>query len=153
MANVVYNEYKEDMIKGTTVFPGAAGDYGVLLVTSAYTATETDDVAQAIAEEVATGGAGGYARKPLNNVAVTKVTVGATGTDDFFKVDADNAVFGPSVTISAAGAVIFKKDSLITDTPLRIITFVDFSGTKSSSAGDFTVVWNANGILNYKQGV
>ena len=139
------------MIKGAAVFPGATGDYGVLLVTSGYTATETDTVAQAIAQEVAS--TGGYVRKPLSNVTVSEVTVGATGTDDFFKVDADNAAFGPSATISAAGAVVFKKGSLITDTPTSIITFVDFSGTKSSSAGDFTVVWNANGILNYKQGV
>tara|TARA_R110001606_G_scaffold395280_1_gene567317 strand:- start:1848 stop:2300 length:453 start_codon:yes stop_codon:yes gene_type:complete len=150
MANVVYNQYKEKMIKGTAAFTDATADYGVLLVTSAYTATETDTVTQATAEEVSTSG---YARKQLNNVAVTKVTVGATGTDDFFKVDADNAVFGPSVTISAAGAVVFKKGTSLTDTPESIVTFVDFSGTKSSSAGDFTVVWNANGILNYKQGV
>lgn len=150
MANVVYNEYKDAMIKGTAAFTNGTSDFGVLLTTSAYSPTEGDTFATTSAFECTDGD---YARKDLTGVTVSEVTVGgdATGTDDYYKVDADDAAFGPSVTISAAGAVIFKKNPDLA-TPGTIVTFVDFSGTKSSSNGDFTVVWNANGILNYKQG-
>lgn len=152
MANVVYNEYKENMIKGTASFPGAAGDFGVFLVTSAYSANETDTVALATASELTSAAFPNYVRKPLASVTVDKVTVAGTTTDDFFKVDAANCSFGTTVTLSAAGAVIFKKGASIQNTA-SIITFIDFSGTKSSENGEFTIVWNANGILNYKQGV
>lgn len=151
MANVVYNEYKENLITGSAAFSNSTSDFGVMLVTSSYTATEGDTFASASSYEVSTAG---YARQALTGVTVSKVEVGGdgTGVDDYYKVDGTDVAFGPNVTISAAGAIVFKKDTLLTDTPLSIVTFVDFSGTKSSSNGDFTVVWNANGILNYQQG-
>ncbi len=151
MANVVYNEYKNNMVMGTTPFTSGTTDYGVLLVTSAYTATEGDTFAQTSAFEVTTSG---YARQQLADVTVEYVQVGgdSSGVDDYYKVDASDTAFGPSVTITAAGAIVFQKDTNLTNDPSSIVTFMDFSGSKSSSNGDFTVVWNANGVLNYKQG-
>lgn len=151
MANVVYNQYKENLITGSAAFTNSTTDFGVMLVTDSYTPTEADTFASASSFEVATAD---YARQALAGVTVSKVEVGGNGTgvDDFFKVDGTDVAFGPNVTIEAAGAIVFQKDTNLTDTPLSIVTFVDFSGTKSSSNGDFTVVWNTNGILNYQQG-
>jgi hypothetical protein len=136
MANVVYNEYKGNVVKGTTVFTDSTTDFGVADIT---------------ADEVVDGD---YARQELAGVTVTEVQVGgdSTGTDDYWKVDATDTAFGPNVTITGAGAIVFQKDTNLTNAPTSIVTYVDFSGSKSSSNGDFTVVWNANGILNFKQG-
>tara|TARA_R110001592_G_scaffold335122_1_gene619712 strand:+ start:927 stop:1385 length:459 start_codon:yes stop_codon:yes gene_type:complete len=151
MANVVYNEYKNNLILGSTPFSAATTAFGVYLVTSGYTPTEGDTFSDTSTYEVSTAG---YSRQQLSGVTVTKVEVGggATGVDDYYKVDATDSAFGPNVTITAAGAIVFQKDTNLTNTPTSIVTFVDFSGSKSSSNGDFTVVWNANGILNFKQG-
>lgn len=151
MANVVYNEYKNNLITGAAAFTDGTSAFGVMLVTSGYTATEGDTFAATSAFEVTTSG---YARQLLDGVTVSKVEVGgdATGVDDYYKVDGTDTAFGPNVTITAAGAIIFQKDTILTNDPSSIVTFVDFSGSKSSSNGDFTVVWNANGILNYQQG-
>ena len=161
MANVVYNEYKDNMITGAAALPGAANEYAVLLVTSAYSAEEGHLIADVVAEEVASGGT--YARQSLAGVTgPTKVEVGgdATGVDDYYKIDATDTAFGPNATITAAGAVIVQLATpgappatigAVTGIS-AVVTFVDFGGEKSSSNGDFTVVWNANGILNYKQG-
>lgn len=153
MANVVYNEYKQNLITGSAAFTAGTSGFGVMLVTSAYSAEEGHTFGSTSAFEVADVD---YDRKLLDGVTISKVEVGgdATGTDDYYKVDATDTAFGPNVTITAAGAVIFQKniDDTLTSDPQSIVTFVDFSGSKSSSNGDFTVVWNANGILNYQQG-
>jgi len=152
MANVVYNEYKNNLITGAAAFTNGTTDFGVLLVTSGYNAEEGHTFTDISPFEVADAD---YDRKDLAGVTVSRVEVGGgtTGTDDFYKVDATDAAFGPNVTITAAGAVIFKKDTNLTNTPTSVVTYVDFSGSKSSSNGDFTVVWNANGVISYRQGV
>ena len=54
--------------------------------------------------------------------------------------DADDVTW-PTATVTAYGACIYRaSDSLP-------ICFVDFSGAKTSTAGDFTIQWNANGIV------
>lgn len=153
MANVIYNEYKTGMVMGTVAFTNGTTEYGVLLVDSTYTPLETDTVTTVLAKEVLIGTFADYARQDLAGVLVTTETVSATSTDDFIKVIADNTSFGDPVTLTAAGAVIFKKDTNLNNNPLTILCYTDFSGDKSSSNGEFTIVWNTNGIFNYKQSV
>lgn len=156
MANIVYNEYKAKLVTQTIAAftPANSSKFGVMLVDSTYTPTETDTVATVVAKELTATGTD-YERKALTNVSTSTVTVATTTSDDYYKVDADDCAFGPNVSLTASGAVIFEladTNGLTTGTPKSIITFVDFGSSKTSDNGDFTVVWNANGILNYKQG-
>jgi len=152
MSNVIYNEYKNNLVTGQVAFINATTDFGVLLVDSSYTPTETDTFASLSANEVNTSAFPDYSRQELSSILVTTVNPGVTDTDDYIKVDAADTTFGSNVTVTAAGAVIFKKDTNLTNDPLSILSYTDFSGDKSSSNGEFTIVWNANGIFNYKQG-
>ena len=151
MANIVYNEYKVNLVTQNIAAWSSSGKFGVLLVDSTYTAGETDTFSTITGKEITDSG---YARKVLTGVTTSSVTVAATTSDDYYKVDATDCAFGPNVSLTASGAVIFEINSsgTITDAPASIVTFVDFGSSKTSSNGDFTVVWNANGILNYKQG-
>jgi len=153
MANTIYNQYKENLITGAAPIANSTDAYGVILVTDSYTPGEGNVWADISGSECADSD---YIRQPLAGVTVAKVVVGdGTGTDDYIKVDADDTTFGNNVTISAAGAVIVRNasgGSSPLGTPDSVVTYVDFGGTKSSTAGEFTIVWNTNGILQYKQG-
>lgn len=155
MANIVYNDYKSNLITGTAAFSNVAttvaSDFGVLLVTSAYSPTETDDVATVLAEEISAVDQTDYARQELTGTQVSLTSNGGNN-DDVYKVDADDTSFGSSVSLTAAGAVIFKKGATLSDTPASVVTYIDFAGSKQSTNGEFTIVWNADGILNFKQG-
>ena len=162
MANVVYNEYKKNLINGTAVFPPSGNvdtTYAVILTSGSYTPSELDTATQVAAAEIPAV-AGNYDRKYLTSITVTSADGGATVTDDYYKVDAADCSFGSNVTITAAGAAIVKLAVAGTLGTAgqggaigSVVTFVDFGGSKSSDNGEFTIVWNANGVLNYKQGV
>jgi hypothetical protein len=114
----------------------------VALVTSSYTPNQDshdffDDVE---ANEVSGTGytAGGAA---LANKAVT-----ADNTDNEGVFDADDVTWGSS-TIVAAGAVLYKKRGGASSADENIC-YIDFGSDKSSSAGNFTIAWAAEGILN-----
>ncbi len=59
--------------------------------------------------------------------------------------DANDVTWSAS-TITARYAVIYKDTGVTTSSPL--ICCFDFGADKSSSNGDFTIQWNASGILN-----
>lgn len=155
MSNVVFNEYKYNLVTGAAAITDATTGYAVMLVTSGYSPNEGDTWANISAYEISATSAadpnGDYERKSLTSVTVTSTGDGV-GTDDYIIVDAADTTFGNPVTISAAGAVIYKIGATSAAAPASVVNYVDFNGTKSSNAGEFTVVWNANGILNYKQG-
>lgn len=66
----------------------------------------------------------------------------ATGTSEY---DGDDVVWTDS-TITAGYAVVY--DDTGTATTSTLLTLVDFEGTQSSDAGDFTISWDAtNGIF------
>ena len=107
----------------------------VKLVTTAYvgTATAADSMATVNAGEITGTGytAGG---KLLVGNAVT-----ADGAN--MKFDANNLTWAGS-TITAGGAVLWDDDTA--DTPIALF---DFGGDQVSANGDFTINWNASGIL------
>lgn len=66
---------------------------------------------------------------------------GDYGVNDRSVFDADDVTWS-SATITAYGAVIYRiSDSMP-------ICFIDFGAAKISTDGDFTIQWNANGIIN-----
>jgi hypothetical protein len=72
----------------------------------------------------------------LVNAAVTNATNVAT-------FDADDVTWANS-TISAQFAILYMNTG--TNTTSRVLSYVDFGATEVSSAGSFTITWNASGI-------
>jgi len=75
----------------------------------------------------------------LNNKSVTQ-----DNTNDRGVLDADDVTWSNS-TITARGAVLYKDTGDPSTSPL--ICYFDFGEDKSSSDGDFTIQWSADGIL------
>ena len=138
MADVIYNSFKKKIMDGSIDLD--TDTIKVALVTSTYTPDQDthdffDDVTN---EVVGTGYTAGGAS--LANKAVT-----ADNTDNEGVFDADDVAWTTS-TITARGAVIYKSTGTASTSPL--ICYLDFGSDKISTAGTFTISWNAEGILN-----
>lgn len=138
MADVIYNNFKKLIMNGGIDLD--TDTIKVALVTSAYTPDQDthdffDDVTN---EVVGTGYTAGGAS--LANKAVTE-----DNTDNEGVFDADDVSWTTS-TITARGAVIYKSTG--TASTSALICYLDFTSDKTSTAGTFTIAWNAEGILN-----
>ena len=113
----------------------------VMLVTSSYTPNQdTHDYRDDVTNEVSGTGyvAGGAA---LAGKAVTQ-----DDTDNEGVFDATDLTWSTS-TITARGAVLYKARGGASSAD-ELIAYIDFGEDKVSSAGNFTIQWNAEGILN-----
>ncbi len=138
MADVIFNSFKKKIMDGSIDLD--TDTIKVALVTASYTPDQdAHDFFNDVTNEVSGTGytAGGNA---LDNKAVT-----ADNTDNEGVFDADDETWGSS-TITARGAVIYKDTGNAATSPL--ICYIDFGSDKSSSNGNFTLQWNAEGILN-----
>ena len=137
MASVVYNSYKLDALDANI-------DLGndtikIALVTSAYTPDiDTHSFFDDVTNEVSGTGytAGGE---------TLTVTTSQDNTDDEGVFDATDVTWAGS-TITARGAVVYKSTGVAATSPL--ICYIDFGSDQTSTSGDFTVVFNAEGIIN-----
>lgn len=140
MANVFYDNGKKNLWNG--VIDLSADTIKVMLVTSSYTPSQTTHEYKSSVTNEVTGT--GYT---AGGVALTSQAVTADTTNHRGKFTADNVTWSTS-TITAAGAVIYKSTG--TDSTSPLIGYVDFGGNKSSSAGNFTIQWDAtNGIAYF----
>jgi hypothetical protein len=138
MADVIYNSFKRDIMNGGIDLD--TDTIKVALVTSTYTPDQDahdnfDDVTN---EVTGTGYTAGGA-------TLASVTVTADNTDNEGVFDAADVTWASS-TITARGAVIYKSTG--TASTSKLIAYIDFGSDKSSSSGNFTIQWNAEGILN-----
>ncbi len=139
MANVVYNAFKSGLMEG--VFNLNSDTIKIALVTSSYSPDiDTHIYFGSVTNEVA--GTLGYTSggATLANGTVTMGTAADKGV-----YDADNVTWGTS-TITARGAVLYKSTGTAASSPL--IAYFDFTTDQSSSSGNFTIQWNASGIIN-----
>ncbi len=136
MANLKYSAHKVQVAKGLLDLSDAT-KMKVMLVTTGYvgTALVGDNIATAIAGEIAAGGGYAVGGQVLTGAAITLVGTAA-------KLDANDNTWAAS-TITAGGAVIWFDDTG-TDYPVFLL---DFAGDKVSSNGDFKITWDANGIM------
>jgi hypothetical protein len=112
-----------------------------MLVTSTYTPDQDahdfrDDITN---EVVGTGYSAG-------GMALASKTVTQDNTDNEGVFDAADTTWTTS-TITARGAVLYKNRGGAASAD-EIICYIDFGADKSSSGGNFTLQWNAEGILN-----
>lgn len=139
MASGVYNIFKQkimekliDLVNDTIKVALMNNSHS--FAASSVTNDEWSDVSanEASGTGYTTGGA---------SLASKAVTVDNTDNEGVF--DAADVTWSSS-TITAYHAVIYDD----TTATKYLIASIDFSGAKSSSAGNFTIQWNAEGILN-----
>lgn len=139
MASVIYNSFKRDIMNGAIDLD--TDTIKVMLVTSAYTPdVDAHTKRSDITDEVSGTGysAGGSA-------LATKV-VSVDNTDNEGVFDADDLTWGSS-SITARGAVLYKSRGGASSAD-ELIAYIDFGSDQISSSGNFTITWNAEGILN-----
>jgi hypothetical protein len=111
----------------------------VALVGAGYTPnqdTHTDYVTDVEPHELATGGGYTHGGQALAN----KSAVFNDGTN-VMRLDADDSVWGPVSTITAAFAVIYHVASG------TLLAYTDFGGLFASAGSPFTLQWSADGVL------
>ena len=142
MADLIYNSFFTDLSKGNIDLD--TDTFKLMLVTSAYTPTKTHAKRSDITNEVTgTGYTAGGAT--LANVTVTQ-----DDTNDLAKFDADDVSWATS-TITARGAVLYKARGGAASAD-ELVKYFDFGSDQSSVGAAFTVQFNANGILQVKNG-
>lgn len=137
MASVVYNSAKTGFLKGDIDLDAPCN---VALVTSAYTPNiDTHDFFNDVTNEVAGSGyvAGG--------ITLSSTTVILDTTGDEAEFDAADITWATS-TLTARGAVLYRNTGTAATSPL--IAYFDFTTDQTSSAGNFTIAWNSEGLLN-----
>lgn len=138
MADVIYNAFKKNIMNGGIDLD--TNTIKVMLVTSSYTPDQDthEDRADVTNEVSGTGYSAGGAT--LANTAVTQ-----DNTDNEGVFDADDVTWSSS-SITARGAVLYKSTG--TASTDLLICYLDFGSDKTSSSGNFTIQWNAEGIVN-----
>lgn len=137
MASVVYNSAKVKLLKGDIDLDSPCN---VALVTSTYTPNiDTHDFFDDVTNEVAGSGyvAGG--------ITLSSTTVILDTTGDEAEFDAADITWATS-TLTARGAVLYRNTGTPGTSPL--IAYFDFGSDQTSSAGNFTIAWNSEGLLN-----
>lgn len=137
MASVVYNSAKAKLMQGDLDLDLPVN---VALVTSTYTVDiDAHDFFDDITNEVSGGNytAGG--------ITLSNTTVIQDNTDDEAAFDGDDVTWSNS-TITARAAILYQNTGTASTSPL--IAYFDFGSDQSSSSGDFTIQWNAEGLVN-----
>lgn len=139
MASVIYNSFKRDIMNGSIDLD--TDTIKVMLVTSTYTADQDAHTKRSdITNEVSgTGYSAGGA-------TLASLSVTADNTDNEGVWDAADTTWSSS-TITARGAVMYKSRGGASSAD-ELICYIDFAADKSSSAGNFTLQYAAEGILN-----
>lgn len=112
----------------------------VMLTTSTYVPNQdTDDFKNDVTNEVT-----GTGYTATGNTLTTPVSL-YTGGTNVWNFDADDTTWATS-TITARIAVMYDSTPG-SDATRPLLSYVDFGTDQSSSGGDFTIVWNASGIV------
>jgi hypothetical protein len=138
MASVTYGSFTKKLMEG--VFNLSSDTIKCALVTSSYTPDmDTHDFFNDVTNEITgTGYTAGGA-----TLASKTVTYDSTDNEGVF--DAANPTWASS-TLTARGAVIYKDTGSAATSPL--IRYIDFGTNQMSNASTFTVVFDAEGIIN-----
>ena len=137
MANVIYNSTKKKTMDADIDF--AADTIKVALVTSTYTPNQDtheffDDITNEITGTGYTAGGATLGSKTVTQDNANNKSV----------FDAGDASWNG--TITTRGAVIYKYTG--TDSTSPLIRYVDFGSDQSVTTDDFTIQWNAGGIMD-----
>lgn len=137
-SNIVCTSFKVDVLKGLHDFTTSTGDvFKIALYTNSATLTAADTAYTATGEASGTG----YTATGLVITSVTPVASGTTAVCDF----SPDALWTTS-SFTARGALIYNTTP--TSGTRTTIVILDFGSDKTSSAGDFTVIFPAADASN-----
>ena len=126
ITSAICTSFKQELLVGTHNFTNGGNTFNLALYTSSATLGASTTAYTATNEASGTN----YTAKGAALTNVTPVTSGTTAIVDFADL-----TFG-TATITARGALIFN-----TSASDKAVCALDFGGDKSSSAGNFTVVF------------
>jgi hypothetical protein len=132
MANIVPDSFKTDLLKGTFSFD-TSGNSGSTFKIALYTslaAFSTSTTQYITTNQVANGN--GY-----TTGGNTLTNAGVSISSNVAFVDFDDTTWS-SASITAVGALIYKSSS-----NNEAVLVLDFGGTKTSTSGDFQIVFPA----------
>ena len=138
MANAIFNSFKRDIANGSINL--ATDAVKIMLVGSAYTPNiDTHAKRSDVTNEVSGTGytAGG--------IALVNKTVTMNTTSDKGVFDADDLTIS-NATITARGAVLYKARGGVSSAD-ELIAYLDFGADITSTAGNFNIAFDANGII------
>jgi hypothetical protein len=127
--NFMATSFKQEILQGVHDFTASTGDTFKLALYDNSAAFDASTTAYTSSDEV--GDSGTYA---AGGGALTNVTPTTSGTTAF--TDFDNITF-TSATITAFGALIYN--STASGDPAVVV--LDFGGAKTSTSGDFQIVF------------
>lgn len=131
--NFFCTSFKDELLEGVHDFRAAGGDtFKLAMYTN--TAAFTAATAQYTATDEITGT--GYTAGGGTLVNISPVTSGTTAFTDF------NDLIFTTATITAFGALIYNTTPAHTYTNPTCVV-LDFGGARTSTAGDFTIVFPA----------
>jgi len=138
MADLIYNGFKFYIMNGGIDLD--TDTIKVMLVTSTYTPNQDTHVFRSSVTNEVTGS--GYS---AGGATLASKTVTQDDTDNEGVFDAADVTWS-TATITARGAVIYKSTGVAgTDT---LICYLDFVSDQTATGADFTIAWNAEGIVN-----
>jgi len=138
MASAIYNSFKRDIANGSIDLD--TDTIKVMLVTSTYvpnvdTHDKRDDITNEVVGTNYVAGGGTLAGK----------TVTVDNTNDRAIFDGDNQVWA-AASITARGAVLYKSRGGAASAD-ELICYIDFGSDITSTGADFTLSFNAVGII------
>jgi hypothetical protein len=134
MANIVPDSFKTDLLKGTFNFDSGGDTFKIALFTSLAGFNTSTTTYSGAANEVASGSGYTTGGETLSNTGVAVAS-------NIAYLDFGDATW-TSASITAVGALIYK------DSTNEAVLVLDFGGTKTSTDGDFVVVFPANDSSN-----
>lgn len=146
MANKVFNYFKQAVMQGSLNLQSAAANkIYVALVNNSYAAAINIDTHKYWGQIRGTYEVTGTAYT-AGGAALSGPNIQEDDTGDRGILYGTNTTWGSSY-ITAAGAILYSSSGqgYMSD---PMICFVDFGSDQSSSNGNFTIQWNASGILN-----
>ena len=142
IGNVTAHDFDADAIKVALYNTTTAPDNDVATdVLTGYNGAASQWV---VANEVIDSSGGGT-DWPAGGLTLASKTVDVS-VADFVKIDAADAASGATADIAAAFGCLVYNDTL-TNKPGMSYNY--FGGTQSVTAGTFTIVWHANGIIRF----
>ena len=143
MATGVYNAFKKRLLDGNVNLVSDTIKVALFsALTTDFDAHDFFNDCETAGTQIANGG--GYT---TGGVALTSKVTSQDNTDNEGVFDAENATWASS-TISNALVAVLYKDAGGASSTWPLIAAIDFGTAKSSSGGDFVIVWDGEGILN-----
>ena len=138
MANAIFNSFKRDIANGSINL--ATDAVKIMLVGSAYTPNiDTHTKRSDVTNEVSGTG------QTASGIALVNKTVTMNTTSDKGVFDADDITLS-NATITARGAVLYKARGGASSAD-ELIAYLDFGADITSTAGNFNIAFDANGII------